>query len=82
VGFDAVQHDEIGGANPTTSKFAVVGHPQRRGMYPDYKVAQAALRSVEIDFMCKCGIVAASVRRFAVDEGIVKLLPGGSMILN
>ncbi|EPE33860.1 hypothetical protein GLAREA_06873 [Glarea lozoyensis ATCC 20868] len=73
---DKKQIDGIGGATSTTSKVAVVSKSEREDADVDYTFAQVAVGQEKVDFSGNCGNMASGVGPFALDEGLVKVLPG------
>jgi 2-methylaconitate cis-trans-isomerase PrpF len=73
---DKKQIDGIGGATSTTSKVAVVSKSEREDADVDYTFAQVAVGQEKVDFSGNCGNMAPGVGPFALDEGLVRVLPG------
>lgn len=68
---DPRQIDGLGGADPLTSKFALIGPPTRRDADVDYTFAQVSVTQPIVDWRGNCGNISAAVGPFAIDEGLV-----------
>jgi 2-methylaconitate cis-trans-isomerase PrpF len=68
---DRRQIDGLGGADPLTSKLAIVGPPTRRDADVDYTFGQVLIEEAAVDYGGYCGNIAAAVAAYAVDEGFV-----------
>jgi 4-oxalomesaconate tautomerase len=68
---DLRQIDGLGGANPLTSKVAVVGPPTRPDADVDYLFLQVVVDAARVDPSQNCGNMLAGVAGFAVEEGLV-----------
>lgn len=68
---DARQIDGIGGADPLTSKVAIVGPPTLPGADVDYLFGQVRITEPVVDYRGNCGNMLAGIGPFAVDEGLV-----------
>jgi len=69
---DIRQIDGIAGADPLTSKLAIIGpstHPQAD---VDYTFAQVSITDAYVDYSGNCGNISAGVAPFAIDESFVK----------
>jgi hypothetical protein len=77
---DPKQLNGIGGATSTTSKVAVVSPSTRPGVDVDYTFVQVPIGSPTLDMTGNCGNIASGVGPFAVDEGMVKLMPGQTQV--
>lgn len=75
-GADSRQIDGIGGATSTTSKVAVIAKSQRPDIDVEYTFVQVAPDHAKIDMTGNCGNIASGVGPFALDEGMVKVVPG------
>ncbi len=69
---DKRQIDGLGGADPLTSKLAIVGPPSRPDADVDYTIGQVDLTSTHIDYGAVCGNISAAVGPYAIDEGFVR----------
>ena len=69
---DRRQIDGLGGADPLTSKLAIVGPPTRAGADIDYSFAQIGIERAYVDYSGYCGNILAAVAAYAVDEGYVQ----------
>lgn len=66
---DRRQIDGLGGADPLTSKLAIVGPPTRNDADIDYTFGQVLVDRAKVDYGGYCGNVASAVAAYAVDEG-------------
>ncbi|KAA8643707.1 hypothetical protein EYZ11_006325 [Aspergillus tanneri] len=77
---DKRQLNGVGGGTSTTSKVAVICKSARPGVDVDYTFVQVAPEDSKIDMSGNCGNIASGVGPFAVDEGLVKIAPGQTMV--
>lgn len=68
---DARQIDGIGGAEPLTSKVAIVSKSVRPGVDVEYLFAQVALDKPMVDVSPNCGNMLAGVGPFAIEKGLL-----------
>jgi len=72
---DRRQIDGLGGADPLTSKLAIIGpprdDPRAAGTHLTYTFGQVEIDAPEIDFLSLCGNISAAVGAFAIYEGMV-----------
>jgi hypothetical protein len=68
---DPRQVDGVGGANPLTSKLAIVSASQRDDADVDYLFGQVRIGEPVIDYSGTCGNLLSAVGPFALDEGVV-----------
>ena len=69
---DRRQIDGLGGADPLTSKCAIIGPPERPDADINYTMAQVDIATPLLDFKGNCGNISSGVGPFAIDEGLVK----------
>jgi len=69
---DIRQINGLGGADPLTSKLAVIGPPSRAGYDCDCVFAQVDINSNKIVWDEICGNIVSGVGPFAIDEGLVE----------
>jgi 4-oxalomesaconate tautomerase len=69
---DPRQIDGIGGADPLTSKVAVVSTSDRPGIDVDYLFLQVWVDKPEVSDKQNCGNILAGVAPFAIERGLVK----------
>jgi 4-oxalomesaconate tautomerase len=69
---DARQIDGIGGADPLTSKVAIVSPSERPGIDVDYLFCQVWVDRAEVSTAQNCGNILAGVAPFAIDRGLVR----------
>ena len=68
---DRLQIDGMGGADPLTSKVAVVSRSTRRGVDVDYLFLQAFVDQPIVTDAQNCGNILAGVGPFAIERGLV-----------
>ena len=68
---DPVQIDGMGGADPLTSKVAVVSKSQRDGIDVDYLFLQVFVDQAIVTDAQNCGNILAGVGPFAIERGLV-----------
>jgi len=68
---DPRQIDGIGGADPLTSKVAIVQASTRPGIDVDYLFAQVFVDEARVGYGQNCGNILAGVGYFAIDKGLV-----------
>ena len=68
---DARQIDGIGGADPLTSKVAIIRASRRPDADVDYLFAQVLVDEARVDEGQNCGNVLAAVGPFALERGLV-----------
>lgn len=73
---DARQIDGMGGANPLTSKIAVVRRSARPGIDVDYLFLQVFVDRPIVTDRQNCGNILAGVGPFAIERGLVKAVGG------
>jgi len=65
------QIDGLGGADPLSSKVAIVGPSSRPGADVDFLFAQVVVGADQVDTTPNCGNILAGVGPFAVESGLV-----------
>jgi 4-oxalomesaconate tautomerase len=73
---DPRQIDGMGGADPLTSKVAVVAQSQRPGIDVDYLFLQVWVDKAEVSDKQNCGNILAGVAPFAIERGLVRACDG------
>jgi len=68
---DPRQIDGIGGADPLTSKVAVVSKSKRDGIDVDYLFCQVFVDQALVSTAQNCGNILAGVAPFAIEQGLV-----------
>lgn len=68
---DARQVDGMGGADPLTSKAAIVGQSSRPDADVDYTFAQVGIHEPQVSYGGNCGNLLSGVGPFAIDEGLI-----------
>ena len=69
---DPRQIDGIGGADPLTSKVAVISASTRPGIDVDYLFLQVWVDRAEVSDKQNCGNILAGVAPFAIERGLVR----------
>jgi 4-oxalomesaconate tautomerase len=69
---DPRQIDGIGGAEPLTSKVAIVSRSERTGIDVEYLFGQVSIDKSLVDFTPNCGNMLAGVGPFAIEHGLVR----------
>ncbi len=69
---DVRQIDGLGGADPLTSKLAIIGPSSHPEADVDYTFGQVSINSPYIDYSGNCGNISSAVGPYAIDEGYVK----------
>ncbi|MES9994726.1 PrpF domain-containing protein [Desulfovibrio aminophilus] len=70
---DVRQIDGLGGADPLTSKLAIIGPSTRPDADVDYTFAQVSIDRAFVDFNGNCGNISSAVGPFAINEGLVRV---------
>jgi 4-oxalomesaconate tautomerase len=68
---DVRQIDGVGGADPLTSKVAIISRSSRPGIDVDYLFAQVSVDRPLVDVTPTCGNMLAGVGPFAIERGLV-----------
>lgn len=69
---DVCQINGIGGADPLTSKVAIVSPSELDGVDVDFLFAQVSVDKALVDTTPNCGNMLAGVGPFAIEQGLVK----------
>jgi len=69
---DPRQIDGVGGADPLSSKVAIVSRSSRAGIDVDYLFAQVSVDRPLVDVAPTCGNMLAGVGPFAIERGLVR----------
>ena len=69
---DARQINGMGGADPLTSKVAILDKSQRDGVDVDYTFGYVGIKEAHVDYEGNCGNISAGVGVFAILRGWVK----------
>lgn len=77
---DPRQIDGMGGANPLTSKVAVVKRSQRPGVDVDYLFLQVFVDKPIVTDAQNCGNILAGVGPFAIERGLVEAADGETQV--
>lgn len=70
---DLRQIDGIGGADPLTSKLAIIGPSTHPDADVDYIFGQVSITAPFIDYAGNCGNISSAVGIFAIDHGMVNI---------
>ena len=73
---DKRQIDGLGGADPLTSKVAVIGRSTRVGADLDYEFVQVVVGGSATDGTQNCGNILAGVVPFAIESGLLRARDG------
>ena len=68
---DVRQIDGIGGADPLTSKVAIISRSSRPGINVDYLFAQVSIDRPIVDVTPNCGNMLAGVAPFAIEQRLI-----------
>ncbi len=68
---DVRQIDGLGGADPLTSKAAIIRKSATPGVDVEYTFGQVSLTEPFVDFSGNCGNISSAVGPFAIDKGLV-----------
>ena len=77
---DARQIDGMGGADPLTSKVAVVSRSEREGVDVDYLFLQVFVDQPIVTDAQNCGNILAGIGPFAIERGLVKAEDGETRV--
>lgn len=69
---DPRQIDGLGGADPLTSKVAIVGPSNRSDADVDYTFGAVSINEAHVDFLGNCGNLTSAVGPFALERGFIK----------
>lgn len=77
---DPKQIDGMGGADPLTSKAAIVRKSERPGIDIDYLFLQIFVDRAVVTDQQNCGNILAGVGPFAIERGLVSTTPGQTKV--
>lgn len=69
---DVRQIDGLGGADPLTSKLAIIGPSTHPGADIDYTFGQVSINTALVDYSGNCGNISSAVGPYAINEGFVR----------
>lgn len=69
---DSRQIDGLGGADPLTSKLAIIGASSRPDADVDYTFGQVDIHTPFVDYSSNCGNISSAVGPYAISQGLVK----------
>jgi 2-methylaconitate cis-trans-isomerase PrpF len=75
-----LQVDGLGGANPLTSKVAIVSPSQRPDVDVEYLFAQVGVQKPAVDTGPNCGNMLSAVGPFAIEAGLVAAQDGETVV--
>jgi len=70
---DPRQINGLGGADPLTSKVAIISRSSRPDAHVDYTFGYVGIDDATVDYEGNCGNISQGVGPFAVDEGLVRI---------
>ena len=73
---DKRQIDGLGGADPLTSKMAIIGPPLNRHSDVTYTFGQVEIDRPHVDYHSLCGNISAAVGQYAIEAGMVAVVEG------
>lgn len=68
---DVRQIDGLGGADPLTSKVALIAPAKREGVDVDYTFGYVGIANAAVDYEGNCGNISSGVGPFAIQQGLV-----------
>ena len=77
---DSRQIDGAGGANPLTSKVAIIGPSASGDIDVDYLFAQVHVEQAIVDLNPTCGNLLAGVGPFAIERGMIEAVDGETRV--
>ena len=80
LGRDSTQNDGLGGANPLTSKVAIVSKSEKVGVDIDYLFVQIVVGENRVDTSPNCGNILSGVGAFAIESGLIQAQLGTTTI--
>ena len=69
---DRRQIDGLGGADPLTSKVAIISSSERQDADVNYTFGAVDINEPIVDYKANCGNISSGVGPFAIDEGLVR----------
>lgn len=73
---DKRQIDGLGGADPLTSKLAIIGAPRVPGTDVTYTFGQVEIDRPHVDYKSLCGNISSAVGQYAIEAGLVEAVEG------
>jgi 2-methylaconitate cis-trans-isomerase PrpF len=77
---DRRQIDGLGGADPLTSKVAILSASERKDADVNYTFGAVDINEPIVDYKANCGNISSGVGPFAIDEGLVKAKDPETMV--
>ena len=77
---DKRQIDGLGGADPLTSKLAIIGPPRLPGTDVTYTFGQVEIDRPHVDYHSLCGNISAAVGQYAIESGLVPAMEGTTLV--
>lgn len=69
---DSRQIDGLGGADPLTSKVAIIAPSASKDADVDYTFGQVDIKTPYVDYSSNCGNISSAVGPFAIQQGLVR----------
>ena len=77
---DRRQIDGLGGADPLTSKMAIIGPPRMPNIDVTYTFGQVEIDRPHVDYHSLCGNISAAVGHYAIESGLVPPVEGITLV--
>lgn len=77
---DKRQIDGLGGADPLTSKLAIIGPPRMLNTDVTYTFGQVEIDRPHVDYHSLCGNISAAVGHYAIELGLVPAVEGTTRV--
>jgi len=77
---DRRQIDGLGGADPLTSKVAIISTSSKPDIDIDYTFGAVDINKPIVDFRGNCGNISSGVGPFSIDEGLVKAIGSETIV--
>jgi 2-methylaconitate cis-trans-isomerase PrpF len=77
---DKRQIDGLGGADPLTSKLAIIGPPRMTNTDVTYTFGQVEIDRPHVDYHSLCGNISAAVGQYAIESGLVPPVEGTTRV--
>lgn len=81
VGTDSRQIDGLGGANPLTSKVAIVSKSTKKNCDIDFLFVQVVVGENRVDTSPNCGNILAGVGAFSIENNLIDMKEGTTSII-
>lgn len=77
---DPRQIDGLGGADPLTSKVAIIAPSRRKDIAVEYTFGQVSISEAFVDYSGNCGNISSAVGPYALEKGLAPLVEPVSRI--